>query len=77
LHPKDPLKSLIDQLFASTNFGWCYLTIGPVTTLGSRLDRREVLMVAVAIATKEKLLDSSPLSQANCMLTKKLARGPD
>jgi hypothetical protein len=73
LHLKQPGERCIHELFSGSHGGRCDFVIGAITSFGGGLNRREVLVIAIAIAEKEKLLDAGSFSQAHRVLAEEFA----
>ena len=72
-----PLQGLIHQILACSDLCRSYLRVGTIASLGGPFDRREILVVAVAVAKKEESLETSSLSEPHRMLTEELSASPD
>src|SRR5215471_12832935 len=67
----------IHDLFSGADRDRRHGVVGPVPALGYGFDRREILMVAVAIAEEKKLFHPGPCFQPHRMVTEELARDAD
>lgn len=69
LHLQNPDQRLVHDLLAGADFGWRDLTVRAVAPFRSGFDRREVLMIAVAVTEEEQAADSGSFPQSDRMLT--------
>ena len=69
----EPLQSLIHQILTSPDLRRGHLGISTVPPLGSRLDRREVLMIPIAVPKEKTTLHPGSLTQPNRMVAEKLS----
>src|SRR3989442_8982915 len=76
-HLVNPNERRVHHLFPGANFRRCHRVVGAITTLGRGFDGREILMVAVAVAKKEKLFYPHPLLQTDRMIAEKFAGNTD
>src|SRR5436190_15302720 len=76
-HLVNPNQRRVHHLLPGANFRRRHRIVGAVATLGHGFNGREVLMVAVAVAEKEKLFHPRPLLQTDRVVAEKFAGNTD
>src|SRR5437867_1396320 len=76
-HLVNPRQRRVHHLFPGANFRRCHRVVGAITTHRPGLNRREILMVTVAVAEKEKLVHPRPLLQTDRVIPEKFAGTTD
>src|SRR5438034_1145512 len=75
-HLVNPNQRRVHHLFPGANLHRRHRVVGAVATLGRGFNGREILVVAVAVAEKEKLFHSCPLLQRIAWLQKNSPETP-
>src|SRR5439155_25330154 len=76
-HLVNPNQRRVHHLLPGANFRRRHRIVGAVATLGHGFNGREVLMVAVAVAEKEKLFHPRPFLQTDRVVAEKFAGNTD